>query len=77
MLKVWTCTDFRTNGSARGAAMVVAENEDDARTYLRDALDLWDLYDQDWSCLTVTPVPMSDGHYAVLSDGSTLADGDY
>jgi hypothetical protein len=68
-MKVWTCNDFKGFWPVGTAAVVCAEDEEDARVYLdailRDAgLDGLDRSDY------VVEFPMNEGEVRILCDGN-------
>lgn len=60
--RVWACNNFRTQHPVGDTAIVVAETEDQARECLYLFLEETGLTGQDLDDLTVSPVPLEDGH---------------
>lgn len=65
-LRIWVCTDHEVHYPAGGASYVVAEDEEQARALLLEALRASGLTDGPFS---LEPVPMKP-HARVLRDGN-------
>jgi hypothetical protein len=67
-LRLWTCTDHDTHWPVGGASIVVAENENMARSLLIEALAARGIKQPEGD-FTLTEVPLQEPKAVVLNDG--------